>query len=455
MNKVSKKITFLVVSPIHVRNYIESGALEALSVEHECRFLVLNKIELPEQFEEKHRVERLADMPYRNHYLLFEFLMFKKRAVSSTFQFRIRRLYFPKLAHEKSTFWEVFRHLLRRVKLLLTWGLFWVSTFPIVNSIVAAFLKLSLERSKELEYKISQHRPDLIIMPSSAYEPINMEMVRIAKKLNSKTMMIIDNWDNLSSKSVMYNIPDLLSVWGQQSIEHSISIHGLLAQNIFTLGTPRFDSYFAARELSLPSPFDFRYILFVGTALEFNEKQALIALDRCISETAALTGLRVIYRPHPWRQSNLIIEVDELDNIQLDPQVSDSFQKGDKSQQPDLSYYPSLLQNAEAVVGGMTTMLIEAMLVRTPYLALIWNDPEYITNMNDVFTNYMHFRGIESLSALLFSKCSEDLPIRLSELCKLKKTINIKQLDDQLNYFYDLQNDKFSKRLNAIILKTL
>ena len=56
---------------------------------------------------------------------------------------------------------------------------------------------------------------------------------------------------------------------------------------------------------------------------------------------------KIIYRPHPWRQSNEIIKYDYLDNIIIDPQIKEAYLSLDDSFQPDLSYYPSLIKNAE------------------------------------------------------------------------------------------------------------
>ena len=450
-----KKITFLIISQIHIRNYISTNALDFISIKHDCQFIVLDGLDLPKQFQAKHSIERITKIPFRNHWRLFEFLMFEKRSVSTTFRFRIKRLYFPNLANGESTLWGGVKNVLRRIKLFLIWLVYLFSTLPGISPLVLALLKARLERSEELEKKTLQHNPDIIVLPSSAYDPIGMEMVRIARKIQSKTMMIIDNWDNLSSKSVMYDLPDFLSVWGQQSIEHAVSIQGMPPERIFTLGTPRFDGYFKLRDQQLPNCFEFRYLLFVGTALEFDERGALEALDECISTNSALRGMKIVYRPHPWRQSKRKFVIDDLSNVLLDPQVEAAFQQGDKSQQPDLAYYPSLLQNAEAVVGGMTTMLIEALIMRTPYMALIWDDPDCITNMREVFSNYMHFRGTENLEALVFSKSSTDLPALLDELCRLKGKMDPSKLDDELSYFYDLQDKDFPQRFDSIISKIL
>ena len=269
-----------------------------------------------------------------------------------------------------------------------------------------------------------------------------------ANGVNLKTLLIIDNWDNLSSKSVLYELPKYLSVWGQQSMEHAIDIHGMRKENIFTLGTPRFDGYFKLRDTKLSSYFDFRYILFVGTALEFDERAALVQMNKLFSENAIFKNYKIVYRPHPWRQSNNNFSIDDLQHVCLDPQIGTAYKQGEKTQQPDLQYYPALLQNAEAVVGGMTTMLIESLLMRTPFVAFIWKDTKHVTNMRAVFQNYIHFRGIDRISALLLNYDSKDLLRDLVSALEKKTKIDKNQLDNELNYFYTIHRDKFCDRLD-------
>lgn len=455
MSSNQKKIAILLLSQIHVRNYIDTGAFENLTTKFQIKFLIQDGVALSGNFECEKQVDVIASMPMRNHWRLFELLMFIRRPVSSTFRFRIKRLYFPSMPANVRDRLGLLKYKLRKIKRFFLWALFSTLALPGINILSSAIFRALLEKRGDLEQKIKNFSPDLVIMPSSAHDPLAMEMIRITRKLGAKTLMVVDNWDNLSSKSVMYESPDYVSVWGEQSVQHSNLIHNIPAERVFIGGTPRFDDYFSSRAKKLKSNFKFKYLLFVGTALEFDERRALQALDICISENSELKNLQIIYRPHPWRQSSNIVEVRDLPSVRLDPQIANAFCSGDKTQQPDLSYYPSLLQNAEGVVGGMTTMLIEALLMRTPYLALIWDDPKYSTNMRHVYENYMHFRGIEGIGSLILSKSESGLCEDVSRLFGMKKSLNEDELDNELNYFYKVEHSRFSDRLNSIITKII
>ena len=455
MHSNQKKIAIVLLSQIHVRNYVDTGAFEKLASKFQIKFFIRDSVTLSKSFECEKEFEIIASMPMKNHWRLFELFMFMRRPVSSTFRFRIKRLYFPPTPVNADGYIGLTKYKLRQIKRFFLWILFSTLALPGLNICSLAIFRNFLEKRDDLEEKIRCFGPDLVIMPSSAYEPLNMEMIRITRNLGAKTLMVVDNWDNLSSKSVMYEQPDFLSVWGEQSVDHCKLIHNIPAERVFIGGTPRFDDYFLLRAKKLKNNFNFRYLLFVGTALEFDERRALQALDCCISKNSELKHLRIIYRPHPWRQSNDIVDVTDLPSVQLDPQIASAFSNGDKTQQPDLSYYPSLLQNAEGVVGGMTTMLIEALLMRTPYLALVWDDPKYATNMRDVYDNYMHFRGTEGIGSLMLSRSESGLSDNVSRLCEMKSSVNGEELDNQLNYFYNVEPRSFSDRLNSIVTKVI
>ena len=63
-----------------------------------------------------------------------------------------------------------------------------------------------------------------------------------------------------------------------------------------------------------------------------------------------------------------IIDFSKYKNIELDKQLKKNYlnKKFDNSIQPNLSYYPSLIKNAELVIAGPTSMVIEtAILIKT------------------------------------------------------------------------------------------
>lgn len=454
MNSSAKKICFVLSSNVHVRNYITSHALDDITLKHDCIFLTSDEVTIPLEFKKQQTVKTFPATSAKEHMFLFEMMMFRLRKLSSTFRFRIKRLYFPKLYNVQKFKYPILSiayELLKATYRIGLWMLMLALTLPIIQSFTIPMAKRRLKPNHYLRNLLDGFDPDLVISTSSSYDPDNMDVLIWAKGKRAKTMLVIDNWDNLSSKTVLFLRPDYMSVWGEQSVEHAVDIHQMKREQIFTLGTPRFDQYLRLRETKINSPFSFPYFLFVGTAVEFNERAALEALNDVIEKNKSFKNHRVIYRPHPWRQSNNALSVDDLKHITVDPQIAEAYQSGDKTQQPDLDYYPALLQNAKCCLGGMTTMLVESLLMKTPFLALTWEDKDFITNMKDVYKNYMHFNNIDQISSLYFNNHASTLFDDLSATCADKTVLDTAKLDDDLNYFYAIHDNSFATRLNNAI----
>jgi len=456
MTQGIKRICVIISSNTYIRNYITSNALDDLKQHYDCLFLISKNATVPVAFMRKNTVKYFTPTSIKEHMFLFDLLMFACRHLSSSFKFRIRRIYFPKHIRPhwiKNLIYSYAYTKLRAFYRFFIWSLLILITLPGIRTITIALAKLRLKPNKSLREAMEEFSPDLILIPNSSYDPDGMDILGWSKNQISKVMFLIDNWDNLSSKSVLYENPDYMSVWGAQSVDHAKTIHNMDINRIFTLGTPRFDQYFELRNKKLESPFAHPYFLFVGTAVEFDEYAALKALNTIIDKRSEFKNHRIIYRPHPWRQSNDSFSIDDFNHVDLDPQIIEAFQSGDKKQQPDLKYYPALLQNSLCTVGGMTTMLIESLIMRTPFLALIWDDDKFITNMKDVFENYTHFRNTENISALYFNSNHKTLAEDLKQACLYKTTLNNVKLDGELEYFYTMHHNSFSERLINTIKK--
>jgi hypothetical protein len=79
------------------------------------------------------------------------------------------------------------------------------------------------------------------------------------------------------------------------------------------------------------------YVLVIGTALSFDEAEILRRLDNIISKNLNLfSSLKIIYRPHPYRQGKDTIIEDRLENVKIDPRVFKAYKTGNKNFHPNL-----------------------------------------------------------------------------------------------------------------------
>ena len=451
------KLLIVISDDLFVRNYITSDALSSVKEEYDCTFLVSKKISHKDSFSDLERVVYYNSSKQANkvHFRIFNLLMWHNRSKSKSFRFRIKR------TNELSFQFLVKTHaLLKLIKIAwrlaryLSWRIFyWTFSNRFIFPFYFNYLKSNLPINQDIEKAITSIEPSLVLFPSSAYDPDGNDVMRVCNQRKISTLFLIDNWDNLSSKSLFWVKPAFIGVWGEQSAKHAIDIQGFDKEQITSLGTPRYDQYFRLRQDCLAPHFDFKYILFVGAFMPFDEVGALVQLnDIFVRHQDDFAGVKILYRPHPWRANlDSIIGMD-LEYVVLDPQLADSYTKKDYSVavQPSIEYYPSLLQNAEFVVGGMTSMLIEALIFRKHFLALVYDDGKHLTSPSNVLKNCTHFEGLENVEGINFCDHLTKLESVLLDVWAKRNAIDYENLDNQRRYYYYDDARPYAERLSDL-----
>lgn len=442
----------IINSELYVRNYMEGDALLPLFYEYEIKFIVKSDIALSERVNGFNVIRYDEDgRGKKRRMTLFDIFMNKYKYLSSSFRYR-------KLRQKKSIFDDFHLGLSLRknlISLYVTCRRFNNYLFNQCLSILPKKILFLLFGhnyvNKSLEAAILSAKPDLILLPSSAYAPEDIDFSIIGKKLSIKSILLVDNWDNMSSKSILYALPDCVCVWGEQSKEHAIRIQKFSPETVHLIGSVRFDSYFKSRDEKIVSHYPFRYVLFVGTALYFNELEALRSLDAEITNNRNIYGdLMVVYRPHPWRQKKESFPTSFFQSIILDLQIPDNYIDLNINFQPSLNYYPSLLSNAEFIIGGMTSMMIESLIFRKKFLGLVYEEQGSITSPHIVYSNYEHFENIDELNDVTLCHSLNLLPYYFSSLYK-NSFVDLNECDAQRNFYLFDNGKTYAERLNQII----
>jgi hypothetical protein len=120
----------------------------------------------------------------------------------------------------------------------------------------------------------------------------------------------------------------------------------------------------------------------------------------------------------------------------------------------DYEYFPSLIKHSEFVLGGLTSMLIEASIFGKSYLALAYKEKFNLTSPYNVYNSYTHFENIDRLPNLEFCHSIEDLKLQFLKMFRSTPP-NQNEIDIQLNYFYDLSEENFSEKIMRLIDKIL
>lgn len=283
-------------------------------------------------------------------------------------------------------------------------------------------MRRGLERlgpNAALEGLLDEVRPDVVVAPTAGTDNLVFDALVACARRDVPVLLLVNGWDNMSSKFTFTERPDWLAVWGDHSVRHATEIHGFEPDRLFKVGSPAFEPHFAFDRASTPSPYPFPYILFAGASLPYDEIGLLRQLDEVVPEFG-VEGLKIVYRPHPSRHFRLcddVLREQEYEHVVLDEQVREPYlaaaAEGRREfPMPGLDWYPALLGHAHVLVCPLSTMIVEAGIVGTPVVALAFDDDVHPHGLS-TFIGFNHFEGIEDVSGLSVCHRREDLEPQL------------------------------------------
>jgi hypothetical protein len=325
---------------------------------------------------------------------------------------------------------------------------------PGVRHVILRRLFRRFPPNPELMSLAREVRPELIVAPSGGTDALVIDAVRVGRELGVPTLVVIYNWDNLSSKSAFPVKPDYLGVVGRQSVDHAWRIHRIRPERVGLLGGPYIDHYFRHEAGSTESPFPFRYVLFAGCYLPFDELSALERLEAEIEQRGL--DLKVVYRPHPNRRDRRtpdFVDESRFKHVVIDPQVRDAYLarfseregKGGVGRLPPLDYYPALLENAEFVVCPLSTMIIESAIFERRVLVIAYHDGQHRSSPG-VAVDYLHFEGVDEIDGFEVVRDIDELAPVFSEMAAGER-VPASSLRAQVDRWIHWDERSYSRRL--------
>lgn len=287
--------------------------------------------------------------------------------------------------------------------------------------------------------KIKRNNPDLIVVPTQGNRRILYEVIRISKILKKKTLHLCDNWDNPSSRKYIPPTADYLGVWGKQSMQHGIKFNNFNKDNIFILGSPRYENYFRFKK---NSHFNFKYFLLLENYINHDIDKVLIKIDDMLENNKIFENFKLIYRPHPNRKDDETIDINKFKHVILDPQLEKNYKRKifDARAIPSLEYIPSLIRNAELIIAGPTTMIIESLFFKKKILILGYPGKNYF-NFHNFIKDAYHLRGLKNFKNIKICNSIEKISTDIKKIFFLKKK-NIFQNLSKKREFYLFMNKK-------------
>lgn len=230
---------------------------------------------------------------------------------------------------------------------------------------------------------VCDQNPDVIIHPSILAGYFINELLIISRRRSIPLVIMMNSWDNPSTKAMNTGHPDRLIVWGPQSKQHAIEYIGMSPESIEEFGAAQFQLYRdplkeseAALRKEFHVPSDLPILLYGGGSKGVNESAHLKMIDEKI-DSGEISPCHVLYRPHPWRGELAPGEQNFFDlrlrHVTMDPHMEDYYSRTADAHCAgfDLADYQvtkRLLSLVSGVISPLSTILLESIIFGKPVL---------------------------------------------------------------------------------------
>jgi hypothetical protein len=96
---------------------------------------------------------------------------------------------------------------------------------------------------RDLETLLKHERPDVLIHPSILSGVFINDLVVASSARSIPLVVVMNSWDNPSTKRAMTGQPDWLLVWGPQTQAHAVEFMGMPPERVICFGAAQLDLY--------------------------------------------------------------------------------------------------------------------------------------------------------------------------------------------------------------------
>ncbi|MEK7502870.1 MAG: CDP-glycerol glycerophosphotransferase family protein [Patescibacteria group bacterium] len=107
---------------------------------------------------------------------------------------------------------------------------------------LARFFDFRFVSNNSFEYVFAKHKPDLVFL-GNLFDPMEIAILRGAKKRNVKTIGFVNSWDKITSKGHVRILPSKLIVTNEIVRGEAEKYLGINEKDIFVSGVPQYDHY--------------------------------------------------------------------------------------------------------------------------------------------------------------------------------------------------------------------
>jgi hypothetical protein len=262
---------------------------------------------------------------------------------------------------------------------------------------------------------------DVLLIPFAGHTShVWGNSVWLCKKIGVKTIALQENWDNVSSKTVITDEPDFFAVWGTQSQNHLMNIHKISESQIVTVGSPRFEGYFTAGFqppiASNPNGEDTdltakRYILLAGTGDGIDDRMLIDETFKAINLISEPP--LVVYRPHPFTrfEHDLDSLVRSFPSIVLD--------SGPGARK--FGHQIPLVKSAALIINHVSTLTLEGLIAEKFVCVPLFLGRSAKIGYDRILDSAPHYVGFSLIQNLLTPRNEHDFRTAILHACQTKR----------------------------------
>jgi hypothetical protein len=239
----------------------------------------------------------------------------------------------------------------------------------------------SLPWPRAVDEFLAERRPDAVLVsPLLEIGSAQVDYLRAAQAACVPTAVCVASWDNLTTKGVIRDVPDLVTVWNEAQRREAIDLHHIPAERVVATGAQTYDHWFAWKPSTTREEFCARvglpanrpFLLYLGSSRFIAPDEAHFLptwVRRVRTERPELSDIGVLVRPHPQHVQQWELAPPDLEAVTVWPPAgADPVDRDSRSE-----YYDSIY-HAAAVVGVNTSALIESAIVGRTVHTLLADD---------------------------------------------------------------------------------
>lgn len=272
-------------------------------------------------------------------------------------------------------------------------------------------------------YVRKQHPDVLLVTPLLYFGSQQVEYVRAARANGITSVLCVGSWDHLTTKGVIHDVPDWVTVWNAAQQREARQLHGIPESRVVVTGAQAYDHWFRAKPST--SAAEFRAQLGLsqhGPLLLYLCSSPFIApyevgfVTRWIealrdSDDPRLRTTALLIRPHPqnaeqWQQ----FDHERFENVVVWPRAGANPVNADAR-----AVYFDSMYHASAVVGVNTSGQIESAILGRPVMTVL--SDEFRTTQDGT----LHFQHLTSEAGGLLH-VARDLGEHVQQLSEVLRT---------------------------------